>query len=122
MRKLYGLLIMLFVLIVIGGSIYFIGDNYHNYSITVLILLVGMFVTGLLPNKSGRIRKNEYGGKITYTVEQLHDVFRWSWTDAWVNSIDGAAANDTYNTLEEAQEHLGWLTGKNKVQHTIIAQ
>ena len=119
-ENLYGLLILLYNVVVIGISIYIFKDDYVGYSSTLAILLLSMLITALLPNKSGRIRKNEFNGKVTYTVEQLHGAFRWSWTDAWVNSSAGAYAIDTYNRLEEAQNHVDCLTGKNVAIYTII--
>ena len=97
-ENLYGLLILLYNVVVIGISIYIFKDDYVGYSSTLAILLLSMLITALLPNKSGRIRKNEFNG----------------------NSSAGAYAIDTYNRLEEAQNHVDCLTGKNVAIYTII--
>ena len=41
-----------------------------------------------------------------YTIQEKHLLFRWWWVDRWVNSIHGASHQDTFDSLEEAKEHL----------------
>lgn len=41
-----------------------------------------------------------------YVIQQKHFLFRWWWVDAWVNSMAGAACEDSFFTLKEAQKNL----------------
>ena len=50
-------------------------------------------------------------GRVTYVIQQPHFLFRWWWIDAWVNSSCGAACQDSFSTLEEAQRNLCWFDG-----------
>ena len=63
------------------------------------------------------IKNTNPEGRVTYTIQQKHFLFRWWWVDAWVNSWDGASCtNDTFNTLDEAKENLVWFNG---TKHTF---
>lgn len=67
-------------------------------------------------------------GRKSYTIQQRHFIFRWLWVPAWVNawvnawgnSLDGAACNDTWNTLEEAKDNLCWFDG-TKTKRRVIS-
>ena len=81
-----------------------------NIALVGLVILI--FIISLLPNNSGRIVEKEINGKISYTVEQRHFIFRFWWVDAWVNSLDGACFTDTFDNKPEAQQLLDFLQGK----------
>lgn len=68
-----------------------------------------------------RIVKNEYpDGRTTYTIEQRHLLFWWWWCDAWVNSWNSSTIS-TFNTEQEAIEHVTYFDGSYKSKDTIIA-
>ncbi len=50
-------------------------------------------------------------GDKTFVIQQPHFLFRWWWVDAWINSWAGAACNDSFPTLEEAQANLCYFDG-----------
>lgn len=50
------------------------------------------------------------GGKC-FVIQQKHFLFRWWWVDAWVNSLAGAACQDTFNTRAEAHANLCFFDG-----------
>lgn len=66
-----------------------------------------------------RITKRTYpNGVVKFIIQQKHFLFRWIWVDAWVNSFTGAACNDSFSTLEEAEKNIVYFNGtrcKNKV-------
>lgn len=62
----------------------------------------------------GRIKVQEFNGIRRFVIQERHFIFKWQWVDAWVNSIYGAAYQDTFYTLEAALEalennHRGWF-------------
>ncbi len=65
-----------------------------------------------------RIVKREFGGRITYEIQQKHFLFKWMWVDAWVNSMDGTAWS-TFYTLQEARDNL-YLFDGTKPKETVI--
>lgn len=59
-------------------------------------------------------------GRTEYVIQQPHFIFRWWWVDAWMNSSNGAACNDSFETLEEAKKHLCYFDG-SKCRETVVA-
>ena len=66
-----------------------------------------------------RIIKREFGSRITYEIQQKHFLFKWIWVDAWVNSMEGAACQSTFYTLQEARDNL-YLFDGTKPKETVI--
>jgi hypothetical protein len=65
------------------------------------------------------IERIRLDGRIVYTIQQKHYIFFWEWVDGWLNSWDGAACTDTFNTLEEAQKNLCYFDG-SKCKEKVI--
>ena len=57
-------------------------------------------------------------GRKEYVIQQKHFLFR-HWVDAWINSWDGAACQDSYSTLEEAQRNLCYFDGTKIIDKII---
>ena len=57
-------------------------------------------------------------GRIEYTIQQRHFLFRWWWVDAWMNC--GVECTDSFDTLEEAKKHLCYYDG-SKCQERVVA-
>ena len=67
--------------------------------------------------KARIVKKTFPDGRITYTIQQKHFLFRWLWVDAWINSSAGAACLDSFSTLEEAKRNLCYFDGtKTKIE------
>ena len=58
--------------------------------------------------------------RISYVIQQKHFLFRWWWVDAWVNSSVGAACQDSFSTLKEAQANLCYFDGTPTIDVTDI--
>lgn len=58
-------------------------------------------------------------GKIKYVIQQKHWLFRWIWSDGWLNSSSGASCKDSFSTLQEAKDNLCWFDG-TKVKDQVI--
>jgi hypothetical protein len=58
-------------------------------------------------------------GRKDYVIQQRHFLFRWQWVDGWINSWCGAACQDSWPTLAEAQAHLCWFDG-TKCKETVM--
>lgn len=65
------------------------------------------------------IERTNVDGTIKYVIQQKHFLFFWCWVDAWLNSWNGAACNDSFSTLEEAQKNLCHFNG-SKVTERVI--
>ncbi len=50
-------------------------------------------------------------GDSTWVIQQPHMLFRWWWVDAWVNSMAGAACQDSFFSLDEAERNLCFFDG-----------
>ncbi len=57
------------------------------------------------------VRRITPSGSVSYVIQQKHFLFRWWWVDAWINSMDGAMCQDSFNTLGEAKANLCWFDG-----------
>ena len=58
-------------------------------------------------------------GSKNYVIQQKHWLFRWTWCDAWVNSLIGAYCNDNFSTLEEAHKNLCFFNG-TPIKETVV--
>lgn len=58
-------------------------------------------------------------GSKKYVIQQKHFLFRWIWVDAWVNSLSGANCQDSFSTLEQAQNNLCWFNGTPYINYVI---
>jgi len=61
--------------------------------------------------KARIIKRTDPVGNFIFVIQQKHFLFRWRWVDAWVNSLDGACCNDSFNTIEEAKWFLPYFDG-----------
>lgn len=68
-----------------------------------------------------RIIERKHGKNREYVIQQKHYIFRWMWVDAWVNSIYGAACNDTFSDFQEAVANL-YLFDGSKPKDTVILE
>lgn len=57
-------------------------------------------------------------GRKEYVIQQKHFLFRW-WVDAWLNSSCGAACQDSFSTLKEANENLHLFDGTKSTDKVI---
>ena len=57
------------------------------------------------------IERTAPDGSKTFVIQQRHFLFRWWWVDAWINSAAGAACNDSFPTLEAAENMLCFFDG-----------
>jgi len=65
--------------------------------------------------KKVRIVERIYPDKYReYVIQQKHWLFRW-WTDAWINSMDGASCRDNFPTYEEAKKNLCYFDGTKTI-------
>lgn len=61
--------------------------------------------------KARIVERTAPDGSKTFVIQQRHFLFRWMWVDAWVNSLAGAACNDSFPTLAEAENMLCFFDG-----------
>ena len=57
-------------------------------------------------------------GMKKYVIQQKHFLFR-HWVDVWINSWDGAACQDSFSTLEEAQSNLCYFDGTQCIDTVV---
>ena len=57
-------------------------------------------------------------GRIEFTIQQRHFLFRWWWVDAWMN--EGVECTDSFDTLEEAKKNLCYYDG-SKCRERVVA-
>jgi len=65
------------------------------------------------------IKRTAPCGRVRYTIQQHHFLFRWWWVDAWVNSLGGANCTDSFDSFKEANENLCRFDG-TKTQEVIV--
>lgn len=68
--------------------------------------------------KARIIEVTRVNGEKVWTIQQKHFLFWWKWVNAWINSSSGAACQDTFYSLEEAQKHLCYFDG-TKPTHKV---
>ena len=62
------------------------------------------------------IKVTDVDGRVEYTIQQKHFLFKWKWVNAWANS-QFFSYDDSYPTLEEAKKHLCYFNGsKSKIE------
>ena len=69
--------------------------------------------------KTRIIKRTNVNGRVTYVIQQKHFIFRWWWVDAWVNSWSGAACNDSFDTLEEANKNLCYFDDSKCIEEVV---
>ena len=74
---------------------------------------VRQLITKFQMKKVRIIERTGVKNNITYVIQQKHFLFRWWWVDAWVNSLDGTACVDYFNTYEEAKQNLCYFDGSS---------
>ncbi len=65
------------------------------------------------------IKRTNPDGRVKFVIQQKHSLFRWWWVDAWVNSWDGAACTDSWDTLEEAKKNLCYFDGTSSLEVVV---
>lgn len=65
------------------------------------------------------VEKTYVDGRIEYVIQQKHSLFWWWWVDAWINSCAGAACQDSFSTLEEAQRNLCYFDNSKPKKRII---
>lgn len=65
------------------------------------------------------VKRTHVDGRVSYVIQQKHWLFRWMWTDAWVNSLCGASCRDYFSTLEEAQKNLCYFDGTDSKEEVV---
>lgn len=65
------------------------------------------------------IERTNVDGRKEYVIQQKHFLFRWWWVDAWINSSCGAACQDSFSTLEEAQKNLCYFDNSKCVERVV---
>ena len=69
-------------------------------------------------SKKVRIVKRIHSDKsIEYVIQQKHFLFFWWWVDAWMN--DDVSTEDSFDTLEEAENNLCYFNGSKMVEEVI---
>ncbi len=69
--------------------------------------------------KTRIIERTGPDGRITFVIQQKHFLFRWWWIDAWVNSIVGAACQDSFDSLEAAKKNLCYFDDTPSVEEVV---
>jgi len=65
------------------------------------------------------IRRTFPNGRVEYVIQQKHELFRWWWVDAWINSSAGACCTDSFDSLKEAQNNLCYFDGSKCIEEII---
>jgi hypothetical protein len=66
------------------------------------------------------IKRTNVDGNIKFVIQQRHFIFFWWWVNAWINSNNGAACQDTFSTIEEAKKNLCYFDGSKCKDEIII--
>ena len=66
------------------------------------------------------IKRTNPDGRIQYVIQQKHDLFRWWWVDAWINSMCGAYCTDYFDTLEKAKKNLCYFNGSKAKEEVVV--
>lgn len=66
------------------------------------------------------VERTSPNGSKTFVIQQKHFLFRWMWVDAWVNSLAGAACQDTFYSLEKAKEELCFFNGTATTDRVVV--
>jgi len=70
--------------------------------------------------KARIVERTHPDGTVTFVIQQRHFLFRWSWVDAWSNILCGAACQDAFPTLGEAQRHICYFDG-TRIKDKVVA-
>ncbi len=70
--------------------------------------------------KTRIVKRTGVSGRISYVIQQKHFLFRWWWVDAWVNSMAGAACQDTFDSLEEAKKNLCYFDNSKSIDEVVV--
>jgi hypothetical protein len=70
--------------------------------------------------KTRIVERTLVNGNRIYVIQQRHFLFRWWWVDAWINSLEGAACDDYFMTLEEAQANLKYFDGTKCTEKVVM--
>lgn len=57
--------------------------------------------------------------RVKYVIQQKHFLFRWWWVDAWINSLAGAACQDSFDSFDAARTNLCYFDG-TQTKETIV--
>ena len=67
--------------------------------------------------KARIVKRTNVDGRVQFTIQQRHFLFRWWWVDAWMNR--SVSTTDTFSTLEEAQKNLCYFDGSKGKEEII---
>ena len=65
------------------------------------------------------VKRTHADGRIDFVIQQKHFLFRWWWVDAWINSSAGAACQDYFGTLDEAERNLCYFDGSTSKDEIV---
>ena len=71
-------------------------------------------------SKARIIKRTGPDGRVQYIIQQRHSLFRWWWVDAWVESLCGAACQDSFNTLDNAKKNLCYFDGTKSKEEVVF--
>ncbi len=63
------------------------------------------------------VKRIHFDKSIEYVIQQKHFLFFWWWVDAWIN--DDVSTEDSFDTLEEAENNLCYFNGSKMVEEVI---
>lgn len=66
------------------------------------------------------IERTNVDGRKEYVIQQRHFLFRWQWVDAWINSSDGAACQDSFSTLDDAKKNLCYFNDSKCTERVVF--
>jgi len=66
------------------------------------------------------IKRLSSDGHEKFVIQQKHLLFRWQWVDAWINSLAGAACQDSFDSYQEAVDNLCYFDGSKSVDIVIF--
>ncbi len=69
--------------------------------------------------KTRIIERTGPDGYKTYVIQQKHFLFRWMWVDAWTNSWSGANCQDSFSSLQSAEENLCYFDGTPTIEKVV---
>jgi len=64
------------------------------------------------------VKRTQPNGRVSYSIQQKHFLFKWTWVDAWVNScVEGTTSS--FDTLKEAEDHLWLFDGSRTIEEVV---
>jgi hypothetical protein len=69
--------------------------------------------------KARIVKRTCEDGSIKYVIQQKHFLLRFMWVDAWLNSLAGAACQDSFDTLAQAKKNLCHFDGSKSFDEVV---